>query len=93
METKEEKRKRIISRIILIVLWLIVIGWVIICFLDYYNVLNGNSPKFCVKNSTVTYDDGSVDICYGLGYKVINYQRDNYNAIEYGPLWIKESYK
>jgi len=69
------------------------------CLVDFANVQKLNNPYFCWGGKTVTYteDDetfseygtGTVNYCYGLGYKVINYDRSNYNAIEFGPFWSK----
>ena len=39
---------------------------------------------FCIKKDTNKYTDGEVDICTGLGYKVINYKRDSYKGTEFG---------
>lgn len=45
---------------------------------------------FCLNKKTITYDDGNVYVCTGLGYKIYNYQRKSFTAIQYGPLWSKD---
>ena len=62
----------------------------IIVFSDYIKVHNEEEPKFCWNEKTTTYDDGIVVQCSGLGYKVINYKRASFRAIEFGPFWIKD---
>ena len=58
---------------------------------DYFKVRNEQEPIFCwFNNHTTTYENGTVKECTGLGYKVINYNREDYKAIEFGPFWIKD---
>ena len=90
-EYKPKNTKKIVKIIINIILWGVLIGWAGICVYDFINVQsNGKEPKFCIKNETIKYSDGTVKICTGLGYKVINYQRASYKAIEFGPFWISD---
>ena len=89
---KEEKndRKNIIIKILDITLWIVLIGWMAICLYDFYNVKNEKDPKFCIKEEIIQYEDGTVESCLGPGYKVYNYKRDSFNAIEFGPFWAKD---
>ena len=87
---EEKKKKNIVIKILDIVLWVILIGWMIIVFMDYYRVTNEKEPKFCIKEETIQYEDGTVESCTGLGYKVYEYNRESYNAIQFGPFWIKD---
>ena len=73
-----------------IVLWVVLIIWMGICLIDFYNVHQKKDPMFCLKKETTKYDDGKVDSCTGLGYKIYNYQRKSFNGIEYGPFWSKD---
>lgn len=86
----KEKEKSLFSKILNIVLWVILIVWMAICLIDFYKVSNENEPIFCLKKETTTYDDGTVDSCLGLGYKVYKYKRASYSAIEFGPFWSKD---
>ena len=91
VEKDNEDKKRLISRIINIVLWVILFAWMELVFVDFLNVKNEEEPQFCMCNKKTTqYDNGKVTECTGLGYKVINYKREDFNAIEFGPFWIKD---
>ena len=61
-----------------------------ICLIDFYNTHEEKDPMFCLKKETITYDDGNVYSCTGLGYKIYNYKRKSFTAIEYGPFWSKD---
>ena len=89
---KDEKKdkKNIFIKILDILLWIILIGWMAIVFMDYYRVTNEKEPKFCIKQETIQYEDGTVESCTGLGYKVYEYNRDSFDAIEFGPFWAKD---
>lgn len=89
-EEKNDKKKSIIIKILDIVLWVILIGWMAIVFTDYFKVTNEKDPIFCLKEETIQYEDGTVESCTGLGYKVYEYKRDSFNAIEFGPFWAKD---
>ena len=83
---KDEKRKKIIN----ITLWVILIAWIIICFTDFILVKTENEPIFCTFSKTTDYEDGTVKSCYGLGYKVYNYDREDFSGLEFAPLWGKD---
>ena len=70
--------------VILFVFWLYMIGS------DYTKVTNGEKAVFCLEHIIYDYEDGSVEECVGLGYKVYYYDRDSLNAkTDFGPFWIK----
>jgi len=87
-----EKRsnKKILSKVFNILITILLIGWITVLLIDYANVSKGKSAKFCINNTIKDYTDGSVEICTGLGYKVYNYDRQGYKAIEFGPFWMEE---
>lgn len=89
-EDKNDKKKSVIIKILDIVLWVILIGWMAIVVVDYFRVTNENDPIFCLEEETIQYEDGTVESCTGLGYKTYEYKRDSYKAIEFGPFWIKD---
>ena len=82
---------KIAKKIIHIILWILVIGWIAIIGFDFYQVSNKNDPKLCLNLVVKEYDDGNMYICTGLGYKVYKSTRTSVN-FEYifGPFWIKE---
>ena len=88
-EKKEKKKKSIIVRIFDVIWWIILIGWIGICIIDYVNVVNEKEPQFCIKKETINYDDGTVDVCKGAGYVTYHYQRKSYTGYEFGPFWTK----
>lgn len=90
-EKNEKKEKSIFSRILNVVLWLVLFAWMILVLIDYFHVKNEEEPQFCWwAKKTTEYTDGIVKECTGLGYKVINYQRKSFKAIEFGPFWIDD---
>ena len=84
----EKKKESLVSKII----WYIVLGftiiWLIIFLVDFFGTKSGKAPKFCVAHEIRDYTDGSVEVCYGLGYKYIEYNRENKKGEEFGPFWI-----
>lgn len=84
------KEKTKLSKVINIILWIILFIWMGVCLTDFYNVKNEKEPMFCIKKGTTKYDDGTVDYCIGAGYKIYYYNRQTFNAIEFGPIWSKD---
>ena len=92
-EEKKGRRdeKSPLSKAINAILWVVLLAWMALCLIDFYNTQKEKDPIFCFfgKEST-TYKDGRVDSCTGLGYKIYNYKRSCFNGIEYGPFWSKD---
>ena len=82
--------KKIISIIFKVLVILAIIAWVGIIFVDYFKATSTGEPIFCIKEETKNYNDGSVYICTGLGYKMIRYDRKSISAVEFGPFFIQE---
>lgn len=89
-KAKKKPRKRIVSRILNTIVGIILLVWMGICLVDFFNVREEKEPMFCISKETIEYEDGTVDSCLGLGYKVYNYKRDSYRGIEFGPFWIND---
>lgn len=90
-KTKSDiKEKSTFSRVMNVVLWVVLFAWMGVCLIDFYNVHKSKAPIFCISKKTTKYDDGTVDSCTGLGYKVYTYKRDSFKAIEFGPFWSKD---
>ena len=68
---------------------IILIGIVAIWLFDYFRMVNNEKPMFCIKQETYKYDDGTVEECTGLGYKIYEYNRTSYRAKQFGPFFIK----
>ena len=81
-----------VRKIIQIVLIVIILGWLGLVIYDFLNVRSDKDPKFCIKNTTVNYDEGKkTEICTALGYKVLKYYEDDQlTATEFGPFFIKD---
>ena len=77
--------------IIKIAVLAIIIIWIIIFFIDYFRARQSKTPIFCLHEETKEYDDGTVYVCTGLGYKMYKYDRSSIDAsIEFRPFFIKE---
>ncbi len=82
--------KSTFQKVMNVILWIILIAWMIIVLIDFYNVNKKTDPMFCISENTEKYDDGEVYSCLGLGYKVYRYERSCFTAIEFGPFWSKD---
>ena len=89
-EKKNKGEKSTFSKVMNIVLWVILLAWMAICLYDFYKVHNEKDPFFCIDKGVTEYEDGNVKWCLGLGYKVYDYNRDSFSAIEFGPFWSKD---
>jgi hypothetical protein len=88
-ETKKEKTKRIIKKVWDVVFWIGITLLAAIWLTDFIKVQNEEKPKFCLVEKTHKFDDGTVNECIGLGYKVYIYNRDSINdARQFSPFFI-----
>ena len=90
---KKEKKTNIIIRIFNVILTIVVFGIVGMAVIDFINVNQEKEPMFCVKKEVITHEDGTVDVCTGIGYKVYQYKRESIKGSEFGPFWIEEKTK
>ena len=93
--TEKELRKKYggkstFSKVMNVILWIVLLLWMAIVLIDFYNVNKKNDPLFCLDKGTTEYKDGNVEWCLGAGYKIYRYKRDCYTAIEFGPFWSKD---
>lgn len=89
--SRRDGERTLFGKIINIVLWVVVLAWMAICITDYIQVQREEEVLFCLSKETVKYDDGNVYICHGLGYKVYSYDRDCFQALQYGAFWTKDA--
>ena len=83
---KGSKSSRFLTYIFWTMLVLLLFAWVF----DYVKVVNGNAPQLCVHRKTHSFDDGNVEECIGLGYKVYNYDRSSLGVkTQFGPFFMK----
>lgn len=86
---KVTKKRSIVKTIFDVVFWIVIIGLAIVWITDFINVQNDKNPVFCLKNETHKYDDGTVEECIGLGYKVYTYDRSSFSkGRQFGPFFI-----
>lgn len=99
-EKRSISYRRFFSRVISLILWIIVLGWAGIILFDYFQIKSNKPPMFCIKNESKPCvskkDDGVIDVCYGLGYKVIlpsnKCSRIAQGSKFFGPLWSKDPF-
>lgn len=86
----DEKRKFHIGKIIFnFIFWAVIIVLLFTWIMDYVHVRNNEKPSFCLKKITHKFDDGKVEECVGLGYKVYTYNRTSMtNGSEFVPFFI-----
>lgn len=88
-ENKNTEKKNIFKKIFDVVFWIVIIGLAIIWLTDFINVKNDKDPVFCISQRTHTFDDGTVEECVGLGYKVYTYDRSSFSkGRQFGPFFI-----
>lgn len=94
-DRKDQEKKALWKKILNIFLWIIVLGWMALCVIDFIKVQNKKEPIFCLSNKTIETGTGTAKVCNGLGYKVYKYNcstksGSNYSgALEFGPFWTK----
>ena len=89
-EKKEKRGRSLFVRIMDVALWVVLLGWMAVCVTDFIQIQREEKPVFCKKFEKTDYDDGIVEYCTGLGYKVFYYNRRCYKASEFGPFWTKD---
>ena len=88
-EIKPKKKKSTFGKIINIIIWLVVLGWLCIFMYDFINTVSEKDPVFCLERTTENNSDGTVKICEGIGYKVFDYDYGSIKALEFAPFWNK----
>lgn len=88
IDVKPEKRK--VGKLIFdIVFWVGLTLLAAIWLTDFIKIQNEKEPIFCLVQKTHEFEDGTVDECVGLGYKIYEYNRDSIsNARQFSPFFI-----
>lgn len=64
------------------------IFWLFTVVVDFSNIKKEQDPIFCLRHKTHTYEDGTVEECLGMGYKVFTYKRQSItDLVEMVPSW------
>ncbi len=84
--------KNMFSRIFSLIFTLVVVAWVVICLVDFFQVQGNNDPMFCLSKETIKLDKGTISKCNGAGYKVLRFNKiENCNVkIIFGPFWLED---
>lgn len=85
-----EKKKGILYFIWTAIFWIAILFLFFVWIFDFMNVKANKAPKFCVKELTHVYEDGNVEECQGLGYKIYRYNRTSLDINrEFRPFFAK----
>ena len=88
IETKN--KKKIFKRIFDVVFWVAIVILFFVWVFDFVKFKQEKKPSFCIKNNVYEFDDGTVEECIGLGYKVYYYDRKSINIkTQFGPFFVK----
>lgn len=89
-EENKEEWKEIGRKIWDIVFWVVFAAIALTWVVDFFRVSDRKDPMFCLSKKTHTFEDGTVEQCTGLGYKVYEYNRASLDSgIQFGPFFIK----
>ena len=84
---KEGLTPKKVAGAIMIILFMV---WAYFLYSDYDSAKNGQKPKYCFFGETVEeHDIGTITINSGLGYKVVRYETEDTNLLEFSALWQK----
>ena len=83
------KKKSIYYKIYTFVFWILLFLLAVVWITDFVRVKNDLTPVFCVAKYVNDYDDGSVEVCKGLGYNVYEYNRTSIDIkTQFSPFFI-----
>ena len=85
----EPKEKELGKLIFNIVFWVFICSLFFIWIFDFVKVKNDEKPFFCIRSTTHEFEDGEVQECLGLGYKIYTYERESIKGVDYGPFFMK----
>lgn len=86
---EESKGKKIAKLVFNIIFWVGITVLAVIWLTDFIKIKNEKEPIFCLSEKTHKFDDGTVDECVGLGYKVYSYHRESLNnAYQFSPFFV-----
>lgn len=90
----EEKKSNPLVKILLVIFLILFAIWAYIVYTDYSSVREQKEPKYCFwKEKTQEFENGTIESCKGLGYKIVNYEKLSENGVEkvyeFVPIWVK----
>lgn len=81
------KKNNKITKIILIIFGCICLIWFVIFLIDYSKFKSGEKPLIIVKTNSYIYFDGTATEYIGLGYKLVEYNRQSMKENSFKFLW------
>lgn len=89
-EIKNKEEKNVIKIALNILFWTLLTVIAIIWIIDFNKVQKEEKPVFCIIEKTHKFEDGTVEECIGLGYKIYEYKRESINGTrQFSPFYIK----
>ena len=89
IKVSKEKEKSLGQKIFDIVFWVCIVILAVIWLTDFFRMRDNKEPVFCLSKKTHEFDDGTVDECVGLGYKIYDYHRESLNgAHQFSPFFV-----
>ena len=88
--TLDPKKKSPLGKIIFVILLLLFGVWAYLVYTDHELVSRGDNPKYCFWPQEIKkYENGTIEECYGILYKVIKYRKEGERLDELVPIWVK----
>lgn len=79
-----------LKKILNVVFWVLFVILLSIWLIDFIKIRNEKDPIFCIKKKTHEFEDGTVNECLGLGYRIYNYNRSSLpKGIDFAPFFVK----
>ena len=88
--TLDPKKKSPLGKIIFVILLLFFGAWAYLVYVDHNLVSKGSEPKYCFwPQETQTFENGTIEECHGILYKVVRYRKEGESLDELVPIWVK----
>lgn len=82
-----------VKKVLNVTFWVVLSIVFAIWIFDYINVKTNGEPKLCLHKETHKFDDGkndgTVEQCTGLGYRVYKYDTENIKGIDFASIFTK----
>lgn len=83
-----------IKKVLNVAFWVIFCVVLAIWVVDFVQTQRNKEPVFCLKKVTHQYDDGTVNECTGLGYRIFKYNRKTLpTGVDFAPIFVKQRIK
>lgn len=78
-----------LKKILNVLFWVVFVVLLTIWIIDFVKIKSNNDPIFCLKKEVHKFDDGTVDECLGLGYRIYNYKRSSLpKGVDFAPFFV-----